>query len=226
MNERILLTGLAMLAPRERFGFIRSLPQGAHVLDVGCGTNSPQRTKTLRPDLYYAGIDIGDYQQDADPRGIADEYVLTSPEDFPAGVGKFSDMDAVISSHNFEHVYEPQPVLRAMVDALKPGGRLYMGFPCEESVGFPPRAGTLNFYDDDTHQQPPPWLETLRTLHGWGLNVEYAAKRYRPPLLWLGGLLGEPISSATKRVLPLHLTWSYWGFVSVIWARKGGPDFV
>jgi hypothetical protein len=43
--------------------FILQLPRGAKVLDVGCGNNSAQSTKKLRPDIYYVGLDVGDYNQ-------------------------------------------------------------------------------------------------------------------------------------------------------------------
>ena len=41
-----------------------------------------------------------------------------------------------------------------MCISLKKGGILYMAFPCEESITFPSREGTLNFYDDPTHVKP------------------------------------------------------------------------
>jgi hypothetical protein len=46
------------LRPRGKLAFLKSLPPGARVLDVGCGNNSPRDAKVLRPDLIYTGLDM------------------------------------------------------------------------------------------------------------------------------------------------------------------------
>ncbi len=47
-----------------------------------CGNNSPAAVKEQRPDLYYVGLDVADYQQNVDPVTVADEYVISSAETF------------------------------------------------------------------------------------------------------------------------------------------------
>jgi SAM-dependent methyltransferase len=207
---------------RGRATFLSSLEINVHVLDVGCGNNSPAYFKWLRPDFHYTGIDVGDYNQSGDPKAVADEYIIVRPEEFAVAIERCKDsMDAVVSAHNLEHCDEPQRVLIAMADALKLGGRLYLSFPCEQSVGFPNRAGSLNFYDDGTHTAAPPvWQEVLDTLTSRGCHFDFRAKRYRPFPLALKGLMLEPISALRRQVIDDGSTWALYGFESVIWATK------
>jgi SAM-dependent methyltransferase len=210
---------VSWLRPRGKFAFLRSLPPNARVLDVGCGNNSPRDAKILRPDLVYTGLDVGDYNQQDSIR-YADTYTLTTPADFASAIrAQAGRMDAVLSSHNLEHCDEPVAVLEAMVAALRPGGRLFLAFPCEESVHFPSRRGCLNFFDDATHKAVPRWDAVLRTLTGAGLTVDYACKRYRPPVLAGAGLALEPLGRLLKHNMPGGATWALYGFESVIWGR-------
>jgi SAM-dependent methyltransferase len=198
--------------------FICALPVGAKVLDVGCGNDSPARVKSLRADLWYIGVDIGDYNQ-TEPTSVANEYIITDPNLFADRIRAFkASVDAVISAHNLEHCNHPEEVVTAMASALRPGGRLYLSFPCESSVYFPHRKGTLNFYDDDTHQWLPKWSVVLDTIRGAGLRVDYAAQRSRSLVMALLGLISEPISFARGRVM--RGTWDFYGFESVIWATR------
>lgn len=78
-------------------------------------------------------------------------YRLAAPEEFALAISEFGGMDAVVSLHNIEHCDDPAAVLAAIGRALVPGGRLYLALPCEASARFPRRRGTLNFFDDTTH---------------------------------------------------------------------------
>jgi SAM-dependent methyltransferase len=201
--------------------FVRGIRRSGRVLDVGCGNNSPYWFKQTRPDLYYVGIDVGNYYQEADPNLYADEYVICAPQNFAANIGSYSNsMSAVVSNHNLEHCNQPSAVLEAMVGALKPGGMLYLSFPCEESVRFPKRGGSLNFFDDDSHQQVPDWRKILQTLTDLDCDLTFVAKRYRPFPQWLIGLALEPLSYFRKHVAAHGATWALYGFESIIWARK------
>lgn len=214
-----------LLKRRGKYAFVDSLPPGAKVLDVGCGNDSPFAVKTHRPDCHYIGLDVGDYYQESDPREYADEYILTEPENFSAAIRRFEgQVDAVISSHNLEHCLAPGEVMDAMLKCLKPGGRIYLAFPCEDSVRFPRRRGTLNFLDDSTHRAVPNWQDTISKINREGMLIDFNAKRYREPILATIGLLFEPVSALTRRVMPAGVTWSLYGFESVIWAsRPRGP---
>lgn len=199
--------------------FILQLPRGAKILDVGCGNNSAQSTKKLRPDIYYVGLDVGDYNQAEPPAQHADEYIVVSSDLFAEEIEKRADVfAAVISSHNLEHCERPERVLSAMCRALAPGGQLYLAFPSEQSVNFPRRSGTLNFYDDDSHREVPRFLEVVEQIQAAGLKIQFSARQYRPPYKYLRGLLNEPRSAIKKRVY--SGTWALYGFESIIWARR------
>lgn len=211
----------SLLRTRGKDSFIRALNPKVRVLDVGCGNDSALEIKSVRPDFYYIGIDVGDYNQTVPVRQIADQYILTPSKDFDATISQFRGcVDAVISSHNLEHCENPGTVLRAMCQSLKLGGRMYLAFPCEKSVSFPHRKGTLNFYDDETHQSCPSYTGVLNVLKEEGLDIEFCSQMYRPLLLALAGILLEPISSASKRVMPARSTWALYGFETIIWSKK------
>lgn len=211
-----------LLMPHGKLAFLRKLPPRARVLDVGCGNNSPRVFKTFRPDLVYTGLDVGDYNQQ-DSVAYADTYLVVPAAGFAQAIRSFTgQMDAVVSAHNLEHCDDPRAVLDAMVAALRPGGRLYLAFPCEESVGFPKRAGCLNFFDDYTHKQPPSWKQVIGTLKDNGVVMLCEHRRYRPLLLASLGLLLEPISWALRRNMPAGSTWALYGFESVLWAHSRG----
>ena len=216
MKTRFKMKLHSMLKSRGKMAFLKSLPPHAETLDVGCGNASPMKAKTLRPDIIYVGLDVGDYNQ-ARPEEFADRYQVVEPTRFAEVIEGFEGrMDAVISSHNIEHCDEPERVLSAMLKALKPGGRLYISFPCEESVNFPRRAGTLNFYDDKTHHQVPVWSLVCSSIQSAKFRIEFSSKRYRPFLLTCFGLLLEPVCALSRR--STMATWALYGFESVIWA--------
>ncbi len=103
---------------------------------------------------------------------------------------------------------------------VKPGGALYIAFPCQASVDFPRRGG-LCYFDDETHKPPPPDPDAiLHALRTGGFEITYFARRYRPVLLWTLGLLVEPLSRALRRALiGSH---EFYGVETLIWARKAG----
>jgi SAM-dependent methyltransferase len=211
-----------VLRPHGKEAFLRGLPDRARLLDVGCGNDSPARAKACAPTLHYTGLDVGDYNQHAGSIAAADEYLITTPEQFAATLEGFAGrFDAVVSSHNLEHCNEPARVLAALCGALAPRGRLYLSFPSEASAHLPRRPrNTLNFFDDPTHAQIPRLAEVLPALGSGGLSITFLARRYRPPIPWLAGLLLEPVSFLSRRSMPLGSTWALYGFETVIWAER------
>jgi len=126
------------LQPRHKVDFLSSLPPTVSILDVGFGNNSPCRTKDIFPNCNYVGLDIGDYN--LENTSCADQYLLTTPQNFANKIAQFSSVfDVVVSSHNLEHCNERCKVLESMIGALKNEGEMYLSFPCEQSVFFPSR---------------------------------------------------------------------------------------
>ena len=222
MTSKSLSTALrtaSYLRPLGKEAFLRQLPSSPTILDVGCGNESPLRTKVLRPDSRYIGVDVTDYNQTSQEH--MDEYALCKPSEFNATLARYrGTADAVISSHNIEHCDYPEETLELMVDALRPGGHLFIAWPCEASVDFPSRQGTLNFHDDPTHQHDVPPYRMVRDSLAGSLDVVRESRRSRPPVPFAIGAFLEPVSAVSKRVMPLRSTWALYGFESIIWARK------
>ena len=208
------------LRPRGKASFLFQLNHDASILDVGCGNNSPFYIKSVLPHSRYTGLDIGDYNQTLP--NVADRYIVTTPERFATEIAQFpNSFDAVICAHNLEHCDDREQTLIAMLESLKPDGKIYLAFPCQKSVGFPKRRGSLNYYDDASHQaQPPDYEKLLEELKARGFSIVFATPHYQPLLLWCWGLLVEPCSAFRKQAF--IGTWELYGFESVIWAQKTG----
>ena len=220
LEDAVLIKGLVsrLLRGHGKLSFLSYLPENSKILDVGCGNDSPYRIKSVLAKCEYTGIDIGDYNQSKP--NLANHYILTSPENFSNEILRMpARFDAVVSAHNLEHCNDRKATFLAMIASLKKGGRIFLSFPCEGSVYFPNRKGTLNYFDDETHKYAPPsfeeLIEELRTHH---FEIIFSSRNYKPKILWAIGLMLEPISLLRKRVM--RGTWEFYGFESVIWAKK------
>lgn len=221
LSRRMKILAKQVFQPRGREAFLRTVARGGQLLDVGCGNDSPYQIKTTRPDIFYVGLDVGDYHQTGASLECADKYIVTPPAGFHGEIEKFSgQMDAIISNHNIEHCDRPGDVVNAMLSALRPGGRIYMAFPCAESVSFPSRQGSLNFYDDPTHRTVPDLAGILAATAGSGCRVEFLARQYRPAVPRFFGFLLEPFSRWRGRLLPFNCTWALYGFETILWISR------
>lgn len=207
--------------PNNKYYFIDSIVKNGKLFDIGCGNNSPFIMKTLRPDVYYVGLDVGDYNQTYTPSEYADEFVVTDPAHFHLKIAEYANtFDSAISSHNLEHCDDYLKVTLAMIQSLKKGGTAYISFPCEESVNFPHRRGTLNFFDDCMHSKPIAYSPFISFLKQNGMSIMFARKRYRPLIPFILGLFYEPISRLINKLAPFQCTWALYGFETVIVAKK------
>lgn len=206
------------LRRRGVYSFIYSLKKGARVLDVGCGNNFPYIVKTLRPDIYYVGVDVGDYNQSEENK--ADEYHIFNANTFPEEILRLEgEFDAIISSHNLEHCNDRLGTLNSMMKKVKNGGWIFLAFPSSHSVKLPSRSRTLNYYDDQTHLDIPPNLNEIENcLIDSMFKIDYSSSSYQPFLLFVLGAFQEPY--ARKKNILLQGTWAYYGFESIIWANK------
>lgn len=210
----------SLLRRHGKHRFIFNLNSGAKVLDIGCGNASVLAFKDVNPSIHYTGIDIGDYYQTPYSKDAMDQYHIFDPDTFASMVDTLdTDYDAVVCSHNIEHCNDPNGVLLAIFRRLKKGGKLYLSFPTSESVNFPSRFGTLNYYDDETHNEElPNFKNFLKILDRENFGIIYKSERYSPKILWLIGFFLEPFSKRKKSVMTG--TWEYYGFESIIQALK------
>ena len=210
-----------LIKSKGNYSFIDSIITNGKVLDVGCGNNSPYIIKTLRPDIYYVGIDIGIYNQTTEYNMYANRFILADSNNFHSKIEEFSDeFDAIICSHNLEHCNDYIATTSAMIKSLKKQGKIYISFPCEESIGFPNRHGCLNFYDDSTHKNLIQYSAFIATLKENEMNIVFATKRYRPTLPFLIGLICEPFCRLLNKQAPADGTWALYGFETIIIAQK------
>ena len=98
--------------------FLRKLPPGARVLDLGARTGSFQ---SPRGDLIVIRADL-----DLPAARPADPYVAADAARLPFAAGSF---DAVVSNHSLEHFVELEPAVREIGRVLVPGGGLYIAVP-------------------------------------------------------------------------------------------------
>jgi len=208
--------------PHGRDMFLKKLAnKNGTLLDVGCGNDSSYRIKTKYPDIKYTGIDIGDYNQTKPI--LADRYILTSPDTFAEKIAEMENtFDTVISAHNLEHVNNREETLIAMTKTLRGGGVLYLSFPTAKSINFPgPREGTLNYFDDKTHKNmPPDFDKVIMTLKRHGMKILFSSRSYKPFIMYLIGFFLEWKSKRRRKIYSNTATWAYWGFESIIWAKK------
>ena len=210
-----------LIKSKGKNSFIDSMIENGKVLDVGCGNNSPYTVKTLRPDVYYVGIDIGIYNQTTEYNMYVNRLILTDPNNFHTKIEEYSNyFDTIICSHNLEHCNDYIATTLAMIKSLKKRGKIYLSFPCEESVGFPSRHGCLNFYDDSSHKNLIQYSAFIATLKQNGMDIVFATKRYRPMIPFLIGLICEPFCRLLNKQAPADSTWALYGFETVIIAQK------
>lgn len=208
---------ISLLSPYGLRRFLYCLPKNGKILDVGCGNDSPYKIKTQLPDAHYCGIDVSDYHQNKPI--LADEYLICTPDEFALTIERQNQFqDGVISSHNIEHCNDLAGTIRAICSRLKPGGLIYISFPSERSINFPSRNGCLNYYDDPTHREIPVFDQIIKLIKESGCEIVISKKIYQPRLLYAIGFFLEPISRARNQVM--IGTWEYYGFESVIWAKK------
>lgn len=105
--------------------------RGARVLDVGCGNGGLTRD-VVRAGAHDAlGIDIQE-RLIARARRISEEDGTPGLATFEAidvaELGGGARFDAVVSLNAFEHIDEFTVRFSRIVDLLKPGGRIYVGF--------------------------------------------------------------------------------------------------
>lgn len=129
--------------------FLKSLPQNARVLDVGCGKGKTiALIMELRPDIDIFGCDITDVSTFMPP-GVS--FVQCSADEISSHFNAQS-FDAVICQHVIEHLAYSTDMVASFLEILKSGGKFFLETPnwTRLLVPFSP----LYFWDDYTHIHP------------------------------------------------------------------------
>lgn len=205
--------------------FLKTLPAGATLLDLGAGEGSMHVFRSwpppARPDvkLYafslekgkhfdsYDGFELGDWnQQQPDFGGM--------------------QFDAIFSSHFVEHIQDPRSLAVWAASRLKPCGRLFTEWPSEASLKAPGnrllrshgiflRIGT--FLDDATHHALPSTELIHSSMRDSGLEVEVAGTIRLP--VFENGLLD--LYHRTSNTIALQFAyWSLTGWCQYAIAAK------
>jgi hypothetical protein len=169
---------LHIFGPRCRF--VKTLPLGATLLDVGAGDGSLQVYRTW-PDPQRSDLRMFAW---ADEKGTSfdlydDNEIGRWPESSPSFGGRA--FDAILAANFLEHIENPVAFVEWSISRLAPAGRLYLEWPRPEAASLPSKAVlearglsvvTGNYFDDQTHQAITPDFNAVRTaITGAGLTV-------------------------------------------------------
>lgn len=132
-----------LLRPRGQRSFMSSIKkENCKILDVGCGNQSSYFFKQVKPDCVVYGIDVGDFNQSDESKGLYYQYIIAQPKTFSRSIKNIEeDFDIIISNHNIEHCNDPENTFRAMLDRTSLGGYLFIATPSLRSINFPSRGG-------------------------------------------------------------------------------------
>lgn len=127
LYDLVVAPGVLDIAVEHIEHELGSLPEGARVLDVGCGGGQiAHALLLLRPDLELTGVDLSDAQIRRARRRCRDvaartEFVQGSALDLPFPDEAF---DAIYSVASIKHWPDPATGLAECVRVLRPGGHL------------------------------------------------------------------------------------------------------
>lgn len=210
-----------LLLPSKLTGIGKAFGNNAFtLLDIGAGNHSARKIKKHLPNCRYFGVDITrDYNNDENDFRLMEGFYekdLTKldfadiPNDF---------FDAIMMTHIIEHLKNGDEVIVALLPKLKSGGRIYIEFPSEESVNFPSRKDTLNFYDDPTHVRIYSAEEISEILVKNGFEILKAGVRRD----WRN-ILMMPVKMIHNKIkygyVMSSVFWDWYGFAEGVLAKK------
>lgn len=194
-------------APTAAATVLRWLPEGAHVLDVGCAAGGLTRIMRDRRGCHVTGVEI-DPSAAAAARERGLDVLVGDVRDpaFRATVGEHGPFDRVVCADVLEHLTEPGAVLSAVAGWLGPSGRLLVSVP---NMAYVPlvaelAAGRLQYREagllDATHVRffTLTGLRDLLERSGFlvgrreRIRVPYGVVEFPPPPPWLR----EPLERA------------------------------
>lgn len=190
------------------------------MLDIGAGNHSASKTKRLFAACEYHGVDREkDYNNSASDLQAMDAFyeMDLTKLDFSAIPNRY--FDGIWMVHVIEHLQNGEEVLVALLEKLKPGGKMYIEYPGPKSVKLPSMHGTLNFYDDPTHVRLYRWQKLAHLLQQNGCKVLKSGTRRNA---WFMAAMPFRILSSLLRGKKLqgNIFWDVLGFAEYLWVEK------
>jgi 2-polyprenyl-3-methyl-5-hydroxy-6-metoxy-1,4-benzoquinol methylase len=144
---------------------IRLIPDGSRVLDIACGPGLLcRKIKERRPNARVLGVDFSEYMiqrnQERDRQLGVDYVCLDIRTALPDLGGTF---DAVTMCEILEHLEQPDQVVAAAMDLLKPGGCFILTCPHDDAIPDPEHLRTWGH--DDVFHLLAPYSDTVSFTH-------------------------------------------------------------
>lgn len=134
---------------------LRGLPNGAVVVDLGCGSGALlERIGETFPDAQLIGIDMEPAALAIAKRRLPSAQFALADLDSDTAASFPERADAVVCSEVLEHLGAPERALSLARDILRPGGRLVVTVP----------AGAMNDFDRAIGHRKHYRLDELREL--------------------------------------------------------------
>lgn len=192
--------------------------QAVRILDFGCGNHSPRYFKTQYPRSRYTGVDRDVFNNTPADMALIDDFRKVDLETADLRDLPDRSFDLVVLAHVVEHLRRGRELVRLAAAKVASGGTIYVAHPHADSVRFPHRKDTLNFYDDPTHVTTFADGDVAGLLKELGLVVldrgrtRFARNLALMPVKvafsrWLGGVTGP-------------MLWDLYGFEEYVVARR------
>ena len=206
------------MPPKFSFFYNEYKDKNFRLLDVGCGNNSPSRTKKFFKNCKYFGLDRENYNNSVGDLELMEKFYDVDLECDPLDIIPNEFFDVIILAHVIEHISNGVSVVERLSQKLKIGGIIYIEYPSVRSLNFPSLRGTLHFCDDPTHIKLYDLKEVCNALLSRGFKIRKAGvlrdafKMVFFPFLLFFHLIRGTVSAG--------LFWYVLGFSEFVYAVK------
>jgi SAM-dependent methyltransferase len=213
LSDPAAIEAFHLFGPRVRY--LKTLPLGCSVLDVGAGQGA---LHIYRQWPGFARGDLRLFAYAADPGPNFEHYDASEIGMWPEAPPRFGaqPFGAIMACNFIEHIDDPLAFVRWACGRLAPGSLLYLEWPRLESIALPSTAALRerginvmvgSYFDDGSHRQDMPRVEDVqREMIAAGLSVEVWGV-VRVPFID-----GELVSAARAANDLVGATLAYWSF--------------